>query len=170
MGKGGRAEVNPADDSPPDWPRPTLQGVWRARSWRTDCYTVTMTWLDEVKWDERGLVPAIAQEDSTGDVLMVAWMNREALARTAETGEAVYFSRSRNRLWHKGEESGHIQKVHAIRLDCDADVILLRVTQTGHEPGIACHTGRHSCFFQKYDNGQWVTVDAVIKDPTQIYS
>ncbi len=139
-------------------------------AWRTDCYTVAMTWLDDVKWDERGLVPAIAQEDSTGDVLMVAWMNREALARTAETGEAVYFSRSRNKLWHKGEESGHIQKVHAIRLDCDADVILLRVTQTGHEPGIACHTGRHSCFFQKYDNGQWVTVDAVIKDPNQIYS
>jgi phosphoribosyl-AMP cyclohydrolase len=141
-----------------------------ALCWRTDCYTVGMTWLDEVKWDDRGLVPAIAQEDSTGDVLMVAWMNREALSRTAETGEAVYFSRSRNKLWHKGEESGHIQKVHAIRLDCDADVILLRVTQMGHEPGIACHTGRHSCFFQKYDNGQWVTVDAVIKDPTQIYA
>lgn len=129
-----------------------------------------MTWLDEVKWDENGLVPVIAQEDSTGDVLMFAWMNREALTRTAETGEAVYWSRSRKRLWHKGEESGHVQQVHAIRMDCDNDVVLLRITQLGHEPGIACHTGRHSCFFQKYDNGQWVSVDPVIKDPASIYS
>lgn len=111
----------------------------------------------------------IAQEDSTGDVLMFAWMNRDALLRTAESGEAVYWSRSRKRLWHKGEESGHVQKVHAIRMDCDNDVVLLRVTQQGHEPGIACHTGRHSCFFQKYENGAWVTVDPVLKDPQTIY-
>ena len=127
-------------------------------------------WLDAVAWTADGLVPVIAQEQATGDVLMFAWMNREALTLTAQRGEAVYFSRSRGRLWHKGEESGHIQKVHEIRLDCDRDVVLLRVTQLGHEPGIACHTGRHSCFFQKYDNGQWVTVESVIKDPKQIYS
>ena len=126
-------------------------------------------WLDRVRWDRDGLVPVIAQEAATGDVLMFAWMNREALARTAELGEAVYWSRSRRKLWHKGEESGHIQKVHAIRMDCDNDVVLLRVTQLGHEPGIACHTGRHSCFFQKYDNGHWVSVDPEIKDPASIY-
>jgi phosphoribosyl-AMP cyclohydrolase len=128
-----------------------------------------MNWLDEVRWDENGLVPVIAQEDHTGDVLMFAWMNREALALTAERGEAVYWSRSRQRLWHKGEESGHIQKVHQIRLDCDNDVVLLRVTQLGHEPGIACHTGRHSCFFYKYHNGAWEPVDPVLKNPEQIY-
>ena len=128
-----------------------------------------MNWLDEVKWDANGLVPVIAQEQASGDVLMFAWMNREALARTAELREAVYFSRSRQRLWHKGEESGHTQKVHEIRLDCDNDVVLLKVTQQGHEPGIACHTGRHSCFFSKYENGQWVVTEPVLKDPESIY-
>lgn len=128
-----------------------------------------MTWLDEIRWDAQGLVPVIAQEAGSGDVLMFAWMNREALARTAELGEAVYWSRSRSRLWHKGEESGHIQKVHDIRLDCDNDVVLLKVTQLGHEPGIACHTGRHSCFFKRHDNGAWRTTDPVLKDPEHIY-
>ncbi|WP_119355020.1 phosphoribosyl-AMP cyclohydrolase [Azohydromonas sediminis] len=128
-----------------------------------------MDWLDEVNWDERGLVPAIAQEAATGDVLMVAWMNRDALAATVARGEAVYWSRSRGRLWHKGEESGHVQQVHEVRLDCDGDVVLLKVTQRGHEPGIACHTGRHSCFFRRYDNGRWLPVDPVLKDPELIY-
>jgi phosphoribosyl-AMP cyclohydrolase len=128
-----------------------------------------MDWLDSVKWGDDGLVPAIAQEATTGDVLMVAWMNREALAETAHRGEAVYWSRSRRRLWHKGEESGHVQTVHELRLDCDADVILMKVTQTGHEPGIACHTGRHSCFFRRYENGAWQTVEPVLKDPESIY-
>lgn len=128
-----------------------------------------MNWLDDIRWDEQGLVPVIAQEVGSGDVLMFAWMNRDALARTAELGEAVYWSRSRKRLWHKGEESGHTQKVHDIRLDCDNDVILLKVEQLGHEPGIACHTGRHSCFFQRYDNGRWTTVEPVLKDPDSIY-
>ncbi|GIX22875.1 MULTISPECIES: phosphoribosyl-AMP cyclohydrolase [Caldimonas] len=128
-----------------------------------------MSWLDEVKWDRDGLVPVIAQEASTKDVLMFAYMNREALAETARRGEAVYWSRSRGRLWHKGESSGHIQKVHEIRLDCDADVVLLLVSQLGHEPGIACHTGRHSCFFQVLRDGRWVTVDPVLKDPQSIY-
>ncbi|MBG6080986.1 MULTISPECIES: phosphoribosyl-AMP cyclohydrolase [Rubrivivax] len=128
-----------------------------------------MDWLDSVKWGDDGLVPAIAQEATTGDVLMVAWMNREALAETARRGEAVYWSRSRKRLWHKGEESGHVQTVHELRLDCDADVILMKVTQTGHEPGIACHTGRHSCFFRRYENGAWQTVEPVLKDPESIY-
>ncbi len=128
-----------------------------------------MEWLDAVRWDDSGLVPVIAQEIGTGDVLMFAWMNRDALARTAELKQAVYWSRSRQRLWHKGEESGHFQHVHAIRLDCDNDVVLLTVTQVGHEPAIACHTGRHSCFFQQYDNGQWVSVDPVLKDPESIY-
>lgn len=125
--------------------------------------------LDAVRWDDKGLVTAIAQEQGTGDVLMVAWMNREALAETARRGEAVYWSRSRNRLWHKGEESGHVQRVHELRLDCDGDVVLLKVTQLGHEPGIACHTGRHSCFFQRWDNGAWTPVDPVLKDPESIY-
>jgi phosphoribosyl-AMP cyclohydrolase len=111
----------------------------------------------------------IAQEAHTGDVLMMAWMNREALALTAERQEAVYWSRSRGRLWHKGEESGHIQKVHEMRLDCDADVVLLKVTQQGHEPGIACHTGRHSCFFNRLERDQWVAVEPVLKDPERIY-
>ena len=131
-----------------------------------------MSWLDEVKWDAQGLVPAIAQEVGSNDVLMFAFMNREALAKTAELGEAVYFSRSRQRLWHKGEESGHVQKVHELRLDCDNDVVLLKVEQLGHaagETGIACHTGRHSCFFQKFENGEWKTVEPVLKDPKAIY-
>jgi phosphoribosyl-AMP cyclohydrolase len=127
-------------------------------------------WLNRVKWDENGLVPVIAQQVGTNDVLMFAWMNREALAKTVELGEAVYWSRSRRKLWHKGEESGHIQKVHEIRLDCDEDVVLLKVEQTGD---IACHTGRHSCFFQQLqgnvDSGEWVAVDPVIKNPESIY-
>jgi phosphoribosyl-AMP cyclohydrolase len=131
-----------------------------------------MTWLDDIKWDAQGLVPVIAQEVGSNDVLMFAFMNREALEQTAQRGEAVYFSRSRKRLWHKGEESGHIQKVHELRLDCDNDVVLLKVTQLGHaahEPGIACHTGRHSCFFQLYKDGAWHVVDPVLKDPEHIY-
>ena len=128
-----------------------------------------MQWLDQVKWDEKGLVPVIAQEASSGDVLMFAWMNREALQLTAREGRAVYFSRSRGKLWFKGEESGHVQTVHDIRLDCDNDVILLRVTQQGHEPGIACHTGRHSCFFQRLHEGAWQSVEPVLKDPGTIY-
>jgi phosphoribosyl-AMP cyclohydrolase len=128
-------------------------------------------WLDKVRWDANGLVPVIAQEASTNDVLMFAWMNREALAKTIETGRAVYFSRSRQRLWLKGEESGHIQHVKEVRLDCDEDVVLLKVEQV---LDIACHTGRHSCFFQKFegsaDDGDWVAVDPVLKDPGHIYS
>ncbi len=127
------------------------------------------TWLDEVRWDAAGLVPAIAQEHGSKDILMFAWMNREALAKTVETGRAVYFSRSRGKLWFKGEESGHVQRVHELRLDCDNDVVLLSVTQEGHDPGIACHTGRHSCFFQKYVDGRWVSVEPVLKDPSAIY-
>ncbi len=133
-----------------------------------------LNWLDAVKWDERGLVTAIAQERGTGDVLMVAWMNREALALTAEKREAVYFSRSRNKLWHKGEESGHTQTVHDIRLDCDGDVVLLTVTQHG---GIASHTGRHACFFNRLlpfnaktgDEMHWEPTEPVLKDPGSIY-
>jgi phosphoribosyl-AMP cyclohydrolase len=128
-----------------------------------------MSWLDEIKWDAQGLLPVIAQEVGSNDVLMFAFMNREALARTAELGEAVYYSRSRQRLWHKGEESGHVQQVHEMRLDCDNDVLLLKVTQQGHAPGIACHTGRHSCFFQLYKDGAWQTVEPVLKDPGTIY-
>ena len=133
-----------------------------------------MDWLERITWTADGLVPVIAQEKDSGDVLMFAWRNREALARTAELGEAVYWSRSRNRLWHKGEESGHVQKVHSIRIDCDQDVVLLRITQLGHEPGIACHTGRHSCFFEELRttaDGQraWQAVDPVLKDPATIY-
>jgi phosphoribosyl-AMP cyclohydrolase len=130
-----------------------------------------MNWLDEVRWDERGLIPVIAQEAASGDVLMFAWMNREALQETADSGRAVYFSRSRGRLWRKGEESGHVQTVHDIRLDCDNDVILLKVTQLGQDsgPSIACHTGRHSCFFHRYDQGQWVAAEPVLKDPQHIY-
>ncbi len=129
-----------------------------------------MDWLDHIKWGADGLVPVIAQEHRTGDVLMFAWMNRAALAATAERGQAVYWSRSRQRLWHKGEESGHTQQVHEMRLDCDNDVVLLKVSQLGHEPGIACHTGRHSCFFQRYENGQWHSVEPVLKNPEQIYT
>ena len=128
-----------------------------------------MNWLETIKWDDKGLVPVIAQEASSGDVLMFAWMNREALQHTVELGRAVYFSRSRNKLWFKGEESGHVQTVHEIRVDCDSDVVLLKVTQLGHEPGIACHTGRHSCFFSLYKDGQWITTDPVLKDPEIIY-
>ncbi len=123
-------------------------------------------WLNEIKWDEQGLVPAIAQDMVTGEVLMFAWMNREALAKTAELGEAVYFSRSRRRLWHKGEESGHTQIVKEIRTDCDSDVVLLKIDQTG---GIACHTGRRSCFFNRLDSAQWSDVEPVLKDPKEIY-
>ena len=122
--------------------------------------------LDELKYDANGLIPAIVQEQSTGRVLMVAWMNREALKRTVETGEAIYWSRSRKKLWHKGEESGHTQKVKEIRLDCDSDVVLLQVEQKG---GIACHTGRESCFYSKLENGAWVETDAVLKNPDEIY-
>lgn len=126
-------------------------------------------WLDAVRWDAQGLVPVIAQERGTNDVLMFAWMDREALARTAELGRAVYFSRSRGKLWFKGEESGHVQEVHEIRIDCDQDVVLLSVTQRGHEPGIACHTGRHSCFYSVLRDGAWVPVEPVLKDPASIY-
>ena len=123
-------------------------------------------WLDEVGFDENGLIPAIAQDADSGRILMMAWMNREALALTAEKMQAVYWSRSRGRLWHKGEESGHVQQVREIRFDCDEDVILLQVKQQG---GIACHTGRESCFYRKLENGKWVETDAVIKDPNEIY-
>jgi phosphoribosyl-AMP cyclohydrolase len=123
-------------------------------------------WLDELQWDEKGLLPAIAQDAASGRVLTVAWMNREALAETAQRGEAVYWSRSRGRLWRKGEESGHVQRVVELRMDCDADTILLRVEQHG---GIACHTGRESCFFRKLEQGQWVTTDPVLRDPAAIY-
>ena len=131
-----------------------------------------MSWLDEVKWDANGLVPAIAQEVGSNDVLMLAFMNREALAKTAELGEAHYWSRSRGRLWKKGEESGNVQKVKELRLDCDNDVVLLKVEQAGAAPGsptIACHTGRHSCFFQRYEQGAWHAVEPVLKDPDRIY-
>lgn len=125
-----------------------------------------MSWLDQVAWTADGLVPVIAQEKDTGKILMFAWMNREALQLTRDTGHAVYFSRTRNKLWHKGEESGHTQIVHDIRLDCDDDVVLITVEQLG---GIACHTGRHNCFFQQLQEDAWVTVEPVIKDPKAIY-
>jgi len=125
-----------------------------------------MTWLDEVKFDADGLIPTIAQDYKTGKVLMVAWMNREALQLTNELQKAVYWSRSRNKLWRKGEESGHTQIVHEIRLDCDEDVILLRVEQLG---GIACHTGRYNCFFKKLENGAWKIDEPIIKNPEEIY-
>lgn len=124
-------------------------------------------WLDAIKWTDDGLVCAIAQDAGDGKVLMVAWMNREALALTAREGRAVYWSRSRQRLWRKGEESGHRQLVKEIRLDCDNDVIVLQVEQQG---GIACHTGRRSCFFQRLENGRWITVEPVLKDPATIYA
>jgi phosphoribosyl-AMP cyclohydrolase len=123
-------------------------------------------WLDAVRWTADGLVPAIAQEAATGKVLTLAWMNRDALARTAATREAHYWSRSRARLWRKGEESGHVQKVREIRLDCDADAILLVVEQAG---GIACHTGRERCFFRRLDGEAWTEVEPVLKDPKAIY-
>ena len=130
---------------------------------------MTTNWLDTIQWDNKGLVPVIAQEQSSGDVLMFAWMNREALQLTAELKRAVYFSRSRNKLWFKGEESGHMQTVHDIRIDCDSDVVLLKVTQEGHDPGIACHTGRHSCFYQRLEGDAWQTCEPVLKDPESIY-
>ena len=127
---------------------------------------MTDNWLDQIKWTDDGLVAAIAQDAETGRVLMFAWMNRQSLKMTAESGEAVYYSRSRQKLWHKGEESGHTQKVRSLRLDCDGDVIIMQIEQTG---GIACHTGRQSCFYRELKDGEWVTVDAVIKDPDEIY-
>jgi len=123
-------------------------------------------WLDDIKWTDDGLVPVIAQEDGSGKILMFAWMNREALQLTVQEGKAIYWSRSRNKLWRKGEESGHEQILKDIRLDCDNDVILLRVEQKG---GIACHTGRKSCFYQQLQDGQWVPVEPVLKDPNEIY-
>lgn len=124
------------------------------------------SWLDKVSWTDDGLVPVIAQDAHTGSVLMMAWMSREALQATVQSGRAVYWSRSRRKLWHKGEESGHTQQVRGVYLDCDGDVILLKVEQTG---GIACHTGRASCFFSQLDKGVWVAVDPVLKAPDEIY-
>jgi len=123
-------------------------------------------WLDEVHWDREGLVPAIAQDATSGRVLTLAWMNRDALAETVKRGEAVYWSRSRGKLWRKGEESGYVQRVIELRMDCDSDAILLRVEQTG---GIACHTGRERCFFHKLEQGKWVETDPVLRDPALIY-
>lgn len=127
---------------------------------------MSASWLEKVNWNEEGLVPAIAQDALSGDILMVAWMNREALEQTVQRGEAVYWSRSRKKLWHKGEESGHIQRVKEIRLDCDADVILLVVEQVG---AIACHTGRKSCFYRRLQAGEWQVVEPVLKNPHEIY-
>lgn len=124
------------------------------------------SWLNEIAWQADGLVPAVAQDADNGRVLMVAWMNREALMRTVASGEAHYWSRSRNRLWHKGEESGNLQKVREVRLDCDADVVLVMVEQQG---GIACHTGRERCFFRRFDSGRWAITDEVLRDPQEIY-
>ncbi len=123
-------------------------------------------WLDEITWNDDGLLPAIAQDFETGEVLMMAWMNREALRLTSEQGRAVYWSRSRQKLWFKGEESGHVQRLHEIRLDCDADVVLLQVEQVG---GIACHTGRRRCFFRVLKGGKWQTDEEIIKNPDEIY-
>jgi len=125
-----------------------------------------MDWLTKVRWDSDGLVPVISQEASTHQVLTLAWMNSEALQLTVETGHAVYWSRSRQKLWHKGEESGHQQQVKSIRLDCDNDAVLLQVVQKG---GIACHTGRHHCFYQQLENGRWQSTEPVLKDPKEIY-
>jgi len=125
-----------------------------------------VSFLDEVPWNGDGLVAVVTQDAKSGKVLTVAWMNRDALQKTVETNEAVYWSRSRKKLWRKGEESGYTQKVREVRIDCDADAILLKVEQVG---GIACHTGRESCFFRKLENGKWVTVDPVLKDPKLIY-
>ncbi len=127
---------------------------------------MTDAWLNEVNWSDNGLVPVVTQDAATGRVLMHAWMNRTALAETVRTGDAVYWSRSRRRLWRKGEASGHVQRVREIRLDCDQDALLIRVEQAG---GIACHTGRESCFFSKLEDGQWTAVDPVLKDPREIY-
>lgn len=126
-----------------------------------------MSWLDAVRWDDQGLVPAIAQDHLTGRVLMVAWMNREALSLTISEQRGIYWSRSRQKLWRKGEESGHVQLLKELRLDCDGDVLVLQVEQLG---GIACHTGRESCFYRKFENGDWQIVDAVSKNPDEIYT
>ncbi len=126
-----------------------------------------MSWIADITWNDQGLIPAIAQDDETGNILMVAWMNQVALTETVDTGKAVYWSRSRQKLWRKGEESGHQQIVKEVRLDCDSDVLLLKVSQRG---GIACHTGRRSCFFKVLKNDQWVNVDPVLKDPKEIYT
>jgi phosphoribosyl-AMP cyclohydrolase len=123
-------------------------------------------WLDQIKWNSDGLVPAIAQDHQSGEVLMLAWMNREALQLTSAQGRAVYWSRSRQRLWFKGEESGHVQTLREIRVDCDADVVLLQVEQIG---GIACHTGRRRCFFRVLKDGTWLTDEEIIKNPEEIY-
>jgi phosphoribosyl-AMP cyclohydrolase len=125
-----------------------------------------MNWLDAVKWDNDGLVPAISQDHQSGRILMMAWMNREALELTAKEQRAIFYSRSRQQLWRKGESSGHVQKLHELRLDCDSDVIVMQVEQIG---GIACHTGRESCFYKVFENDRWVDVDPVIKDPSDIY-
>lgn len=125
-----------------------------------------MSYLDAIKWTAEGLVPVIAQDATSGRILMFAWMNREALEKTVQLGEAVYWSRSRNKLWHKGESSGHVQKVREIRLDCDGDVLLLEIEQVG---GIACHTGRESCFYSRLEGGEWVPADPVLKNPEEIY-
>ena len=125
-----------------------------------------MSWLDDIKWDKDGLVPAIAQETNTGKILMMAWMNRESLELTVNEGRAIYWSRSRGKLWRKGEESGHVQTLKDIRLDCDNDVVLLEVEQLG---GIACHTGRHNCFYKQLNNDEWIEVESVIKNPDEIY-
>jgi phosphoribosyl-AMP cyclohydrolase len=125
-----------------------------------------VSFLDEVPWNEQQLIPVITQDAATAKVLTLAWMNREALSQTVERGEAVYWSRSRKKLWRKGEESGHVQKVREIRLDCDADAVLLLVEQVG---GIACHTGRERCFFRKLEKGRWVETDPMLKDPSLIY-
>ncbi len=123
-------------------------------------------WIDDVRWDDNGLIPAIAQDAANGQVLMVAWMDRDALKETVKTERAVYWSRSRSRIWRKGEESGHVQNVKEVFLDCDGDVVLLKVEQVG---GIACHTGRANCFFRKLDNGEWADTQPVLRDPEEIY-
>jgi phosphoribosyl-AMP cyclohydrolase len=127
---------------------------------------MTEAWLDEIAWDEHGLVAAIAQDAASGKVLMLAWMDRAALAATVASGEAVYYSRSRKKQWRKGEQSGHTQKVREVRLDCDGDVVTLQVEQAG---GIACHTGHARCFFRRLENGHWIETEAVLKDPQDIY-
>ena len=126
-----------------------------------------MNWLEQVRWNDDGLVPVITQEFESQQVLTLAWMNRDALLLTMETGHAVYWSRSRQKLWHKGEESGNQQQIKSIRLDCDNDAVLLSVTQIG---AIACHTGRHHCFYQQLENGHWISTEPVLKDPKEIYS
>ena len=128
--------------------------------------SVESTWLDDIKWDADGLVPAIAQDAQSGKVLMMAWMSRESLQLTVDEGRAIYWSRSRQKIWRKGEESGHVQKLKDLRLDCDADVILLSVEQVG---GIACHTGRERCFYRQLQNEKWKETDAVIKNPNEVY-